>query len=98
MDENAANVVMANVMELHRKIECLEAALDECGRSVGPCAPCSLCDGGHHWLESAPDMLSDEGEPLPPNHPLVIAGIEAFYICKHCPAWTINLREDEEWD
>ncbi len=34
-------------------------------------------------------MTEDVSES--PEHPAALAGWEAWYVCKHCPAWCVEL-------
>lgn len=65
----------------------------ESGRCV---MHCSACDGNHHWLPGSydPDAPEgcDRGEHVPHDQ-----GFQAWYVCKHCEAWTPDDIEDDEY-
>ncbi len=48
-------------------------------------SPCSECTSDHHFS----DAMVDFAEELP-EHEAAVAGIVAWFTCKHCEAW-------EEW-
>lgn len=57
----------------------------------GPCPRCSECVGDtHHWSDICVGDAEDE-----PEHPAALAGHEAWYECKHCDAWRLDMPE---WD
>jgi hypothetical protein len=54
------------------------------------CRKCSECDGNHHFSTVVIGIAEDE-----PQHPAALAGLPAWYRCKHCDAWTEDAEEDD---
>lgn len=55
------------------------------------CLRCTECDGTHHFSDmmiETPDREEDTG------HPAVLIGLPCWYVCKHCPAWTVDPEEE----
>lgn len=54
------------------------------------CRRCEDCEGEeHHWN----DCILQDAEDYP-DHPAAKAGHEIWYVCKHCPAWRVDLDDD----
>jgi hypothetical protein len=52
--------------------------------------PCSDCpDRRHHWLPICPEP--DDPDYI--DHPAVLQGLEAFFVCKHCDAWIEDIED-----
>jgi hypothetical protein len=71
-----------------------ELPLHDADGNGTPCRRCEECSGEeHHWSEA---LVETSGER--PDHPAAKAGHEAWYICKHCPAWRVGLDGDGDGD
>lgn len=52
------------------------------------CSECPTERGAHHFIEQ---IGSAEEEP---DHAAALAGHAAWYECKHCDGWTVDLEAD----
>jgi hypothetical protein len=60
--------------------------------------PCSECtEGTHHMSDAMIGMAGDSADEEHEGgvHPAELAGCEAWYECKHCPAWREYIDGDD---
>jgi len=50
------------------------------------CRRCSECEGTHHFSDGMIVFIEDAST----DHPAAKIGIQCWYVCKHCEAWTVN--------
>ncbi len=59
---------------------------------AGPCRRCIDCaDDEHHWGDSYVGTADTQ-----PEHPAALRA-DAWYECKHCPAWCLDLPDPPCW-
>jgi len=69
-----------------------------CGATVkgggpDPCSrPCVECPAGdHHFVEPCIETALEE-----PEHEAAFAGVQVWWVCKHCDAWREWTGEEDE--
>lgn len=92
--------------EVHGPQKCPAGACSDCDGEHHWIEVCTDVNDSHgvYRAEEVPGVKSRTGIPADAdaydNHPAVLAGLETFYVCKHCDAWAemVEVEPDEEDD